>query len=46
MTQRLLAQFLVGFHEGWAMFWSPYVAFATRAKITWQSHVRQNARHR
>jgi hypothetical protein len=46
MIQRLMTQFLAGFHEGWAMFWSPFVGIATQAKSAWKTHVHQHARRR
>jgi hypothetical protein len=38
--RRLCDQFLIGFHEGWSMFWSPFVALAREAKVIWASRVR------
>lgn len=35
----LQEQFLVGFSEGWTMFWSPFSALAREVKKTWVSHV-------
>ena len=42
MTHRLLAQFLVGFHEGLSMYWSPFAAFAFEVKKVWTAHVRRD----
>ena len=42
MIRRLRAQFLLGFHEGWSMYWSPFVAFARETKKVWASHVHRH----
>jgi hypothetical protein len=39
MIRRLADQFLLGFREGWALFWSPFCAPAARLKATWAAHV-------
>ena len=32
-------QFALGFREGWAMFWSPFVAPVRHMKLNWAAHV-------
>jgi hypothetical protein len=39
MIKFLAEQFSIGFREGWAMFWSPFVAPAHHAKLSWMAHV-------
>lgn len=42
MIRRLCALFLVGFHEGWTMYWSPFSALALQAKKVWTAHVHRH----
>jgi len=44
MIWRLKDQFLLGFGEGWSLFWSPFAAPLARAKATWVAHVPQDRR--
>ena len=39
MIRYFAEQFMVGFREGWTMFWSPFVAPARHAKSNWAEHV-------
>ena len=39
MIRRLRAQFLLGFNEGWSMYWSPFAALAREARKVWVAHV-------
>jgi hypothetical protein len=35
-------EFLIGFHEGWFIFWSPFVGFARAVSAVWKAHRQQS----
>lgn len=39
MIEILKKEFLAGFREGWAMFWSPFTGLYRSIKGSWRSHV-------
>ena len=39
MIARLKQEFLMGFHEGWETFWSPFRALWHSILKTWRNHI-------
>ena len=39
LLQYLRAQFALGFHEGWNMYWSPFTGMAREVKKLWATHI-------
>jgi hypothetical protein len=35
-------EFLIGFHEGWFIFWSPFVGFARAISAVLKAHRQQS----
>lgn len=48
MINTLKQDFLSGFREGWAMFWTPFTGLYRAIVVSWRSHVggtNQSHRH-